>query len=71
MVQCILENGKIIKFMVKDYTHGLMVENSKEIGRTIICMDKGNIHGLMGDVMKVNMIKIRNMVLVLIYGLNI
>ena len=68
MVQCILENGKIIKFMEKDCILGLMVENSKDIGRIIICMDKGNIHGLMGDVMKGIMIKIKNMAMVLTSG---
>ena len=44
------------------FTLGLMEENTKDNGTTIICMVKGGIHGRMEDHTKVNIIMTKNMV---------
>ena len=38
-------NGKIIKWMVKEYLHFLIMINMKEILKMIFTMDKENLHG--------------------------
>lgn len=54
MVQPTLEDGKIIKLMDMECTHGLMEENLKAVGKIIICTEEVYIVGLMDVYLKVN-----------------
>ncbi len=49
MVVVIKEIGKIIIFMEKEYTYGMMEDNITVIGLKIICMVREHIHGKMEE----------------------
>ena len=54
MAESIMENGKIINYMVKEYTHGQMEGDMKENMRMIKNMDSELIIGQMVSLMKAN-----------------
>ena len=63
-----LETGMIIKLTVMAYILGLMDALTKDLGRTIICMDKVFTLGLTVEDTRVNTLWIKNMDMVFTYG---
>jgi len=68
MVQPTQGGGKIIKLMVMGCTHGLMEENSKAVGKIIICTEEVYTAGLTDVYLKVNMLMIKRKVRVFTHG---
>lgn len=59
MVQFILVNFTAIIFMVKECTLGQIIENMKENGEQIRCMERELLHGQMEENILENMLTIR------------
>jgi hypothetical protein len=55
-----MEIGWTIKYQVMEFMFGQTEDNTRVIGFKIKCMEKVNIHGKMGENMKVSMNTIKN-----------
>jgi hypothetical protein len=66
---CTLENFITTTFMVKESTLGQMVANMKENGEVIKCTERAHSLGQMAGSMLVNMLMIKNKVMVNLFGL--
>lgn len=60
MVADMMDNFISIILKDSDIIFGLMVDNIKDTGKIIKCMEKDYLHGLMEENIKVNMLMIKN-----------